>query len=291
MTSTARDGSLAGPDVELLADVLAAGLPVIAAGGISSIDDLVAVRDLGCEAAVAGSALLAGRFTLPSRRALAADSRSLSRVGAREPRSSPRAESRPTCRADPWPSSQSSPCSSSWRSASGQPRLGMDQPVLQRRHLLVADRVDDLLEVGLLRPLPLGEVQLGATVLDIVLRQPRDRRDVRVPRPLGQVRVAGEAAPARARASAGVFHLISCTVLGFVWSRPYGTNWIATQHDRRRRRGARKSNRIGEAWRTEAGRELHGPRPTHASLRSPGWRSASATTSACTGSRGSSTSR
>jgi len=65
VTSTARDGSLAGPDVGLLTEVLGAGLPVIAAGGISSIDDLLAVRDLGCEAAVAGSALLAGRFTLP----------------------------------------------------------------------------------------------------------------------------------------------------------------------------------------------------------------------------------
>lgn len=64
VTSTARDGSLAGPDVELLGEVLLAGLPVIAAGGISSIDDLLAVRELGCEAAVAGSALLGGRFTL-----------------------------------------------------------------------------------------------------------------------------------------------------------------------------------------------------------------------------------
>ncbi len=64
VTSAARDGSLAGPDVELLADVLRAGVPVMAAGGISSVDDLVRVRDLGCEAAVAGSALLAGRFTL-----------------------------------------------------------------------------------------------------------------------------------------------------------------------------------------------------------------------------------
>ncbi len=72
VTSTARDGSLAGPDVELLGEVLRAGLPVIAAGGISSIDDLIAVRALGCEAAVAGSALLAGRFTLPeAHRALA----------------------------------------------------------------------------------------------------------------------------------------------------------------------------------------------------------------------------
>lgn len=65
VTSTARDGSLAGPDVALLADVLPAGLPVIAAGGVSSIDDLRALRALGCEGAIAGSALLAGRFTLP----------------------------------------------------------------------------------------------------------------------------------------------------------------------------------------------------------------------------------
>jgi len=64
VTSTARDGSLAGPDVTLLAEVLEAGLPVIAAGGISSVDDLIRVRELGCEAAVAGSALLSGRFTL-----------------------------------------------------------------------------------------------------------------------------------------------------------------------------------------------------------------------------------
>jgi phosphoribosylformimino-5-aminoimidazole carboxamide ribotide isomerase len=64
VTSTVRDGSLAGPDVALLADVLDAGLPVIAAGGISSVDDLIGVRELGCEGAVAGSALLSGRFTL-----------------------------------------------------------------------------------------------------------------------------------------------------------------------------------------------------------------------------------
>jgi phosphoribosylformimino-5-aminoimidazole carboxamide ribotide isomerase len=64
VTSTARDGSLAGPDLGLIAEVLRAGLPVIAAGGISSIYDLLRLRELGCEGAVAGSALLAGRFTL-----------------------------------------------------------------------------------------------------------------------------------------------------------------------------------------------------------------------------------
>lgn len=65
VTSTTRDGSLAGPDLALLRQVLPAGLPVIAAGGVSSIEDLRALRDLGCEGAISGSALLAGRFTLP----------------------------------------------------------------------------------------------------------------------------------------------------------------------------------------------------------------------------------
>lgn len=65
VTSTARDGSLAGPDLGLLAEVIPAGLPVIAAGGVASLDDLRALRALGCEGAIAGSALLAGRFTLP----------------------------------------------------------------------------------------------------------------------------------------------------------------------------------------------------------------------------------
>ncbi len=64
VTSTARDGSLAGPDLDVLAEVMRSGLPVIAAGGISSVADVLTVRDLGCEAAVSGSALLAGRFTL-----------------------------------------------------------------------------------------------------------------------------------------------------------------------------------------------------------------------------------
>jgi phosphoribosylformimino-5-aminoimidazole carboxamide ribotide isomerase len=64
VTSTRRDGSLAGPDLELLAEVLAAGVPVLAAGGIASLDDLLALRDLGCEGAVVGSALWSGRFEL-----------------------------------------------------------------------------------------------------------------------------------------------------------------------------------------------------------------------------------
>jgi phosphoribosylformimino-5-aminoimidazole carboxamide ribotide isomerase len=65
VTSIRRDGSLAGPDLELLAAVLgASGLPVIASGGIASLDDLRAVRELGCEGAVVGSAIWLGRFSV-----------------------------------------------------------------------------------------------------------------------------------------------------------------------------------------------------------------------------------
>jgi phosphoribosylformimino-5-aminoimidazole carboxamide ribotide isomerase len=64
VTSTRRDGSLAGPDTSLLSEVLEAGLPVLAAGGIASLDDLATLRDLGCEGAVVGSALWSGRFGL-----------------------------------------------------------------------------------------------------------------------------------------------------------------------------------------------------------------------------------
>jgi len=64
VTSTSRDGSLAGPDLSLLADVLQAGVPVLAAGGIAELGDLAELRDVGCEGAVVGSALWSGRFSL-----------------------------------------------------------------------------------------------------------------------------------------------------------------------------------------------------------------------------------
>jgi phosphoribosylformimino-5-aminoimidazole carboxamide ribotide isomerase len=64
VTSAARDGSLAGPDLALVEEVGAAGIPVLAAGGIAALDDLRALERAGCEGAVVGSALLAGRFTL-----------------------------------------------------------------------------------------------------------------------------------------------------------------------------------------------------------------------------------
>jgi phosphoribosylformimino-5-aminoimidazole carboxamide ribotide isomerase len=73
VTSATRDGSLAGPDLDLLTSVIdASGLPVLAAGGIASLDDLERLRDAGCDGAVLGSALWSGRVRLADALRLAA---------------------------------------------------------------------------------------------------------------------------------------------------------------------------------------------------------------------------
>ena len=58
VTAIARDGTLDGPDLTLYRQVLKlTDRPVIAAGGVRNAEDVWALRDLGCEAAVAGKAL------------------------------------------------------------------------------------------------------------------------------------------------------------------------------------------------------------------------------------------
>ncbi|BBX73699.1 bifunctional 1-(5-phosphoribosyl)-5-((5-phosphoribosylamino)methylideneamino)imidazole-4-carboxamide isomerase/phosphoribosylanthranilate isomerase PriA [Mycobacterium shinjukuense] len=69
VTDVTRDGTLGGPNLELLSRVAeATDAPVIASGGVSSLDDLRAIAALtsrGVEGAIVGKALYAGRFTLP----------------------------------------------------------------------------------------------------------------------------------------------------------------------------------------------------------------------------------
>ncbi|KNX37380.1 bifunctional 1-(5-phosphoribosyl)-5-((5-phosphoribosylamino)methylideneamino)imidazole-4-carboxamide isomerase/phosphoribosylanthranilate isomerase PriA [Luteipulveratus halotolerans] len=69
VTDVAKDGMLQGPNVDLLRDVCArTDRPVVASGGISTLDDLTALRALvsdGVEGAIIGSALYKGAFTLP----------------------------------------------------------------------------------------------------------------------------------------------------------------------------------------------------------------------------------
>jgi phosphoribosylformimino-5-aminoimidazole carboxamide ribotide isomerase len=67
LTAIDRDGTLEGPDLELVRSVRAAipGLTLIASGGIGTLEDLRALADLGCDGAILGRALYEGRFTLP----------------------------------------------------------------------------------------------------------------------------------------------------------------------------------------------------------------------------------
>ena len=68
VTDVTKDGTLAGPNLELLQSVCAATKkPVVASGGISSLVDIQALCDLnatGVEGAIVGKALYAGAFTL-----------------------------------------------------------------------------------------------------------------------------------------------------------------------------------------------------------------------------------
>jgi phosphoribosyl isomerase A len=69
VTDVTKDGTLGGPNLDLLAAVAdRTEAPVIASGGVSSLDDLRAIATLterGVEGAIVGKALYAGRFTLP----------------------------------------------------------------------------------------------------------------------------------------------------------------------------------------------------------------------------------
>jgi len=57
-TAIDRDGTLAGPDLELVRQVAATGLAVLAAGGVRSPEDLASLAAAGAEAAVVGRALI-----------------------------------------------------------------------------------------------------------------------------------------------------------------------------------------------------------------------------------------
>jgi phosphoribosylformimino-5-aminoimidazole carboxamide ribotide isomerase len=61
VTAIDRDGTLAGPDLELVALAAGSGIGVLAAGGIRSPDDVAALAAAGADAAVVGRALLTTR--------------------------------------------------------------------------------------------------------------------------------------------------------------------------------------------------------------------------------------
>ena len=68
VTDVAKDGTLKGPNLELLREVCdATNKPVVASGGVSSLEDLIAIRaltEIGVEGAIVGKALYEKKFTL-----------------------------------------------------------------------------------------------------------------------------------------------------------------------------------------------------------------------------------
>ncbi|BDV30276.1 bifunctional 1-(5-phosphoribosyl)-5-((5-phosphoribosylamino)methylideneamino)imidazole-4-carboxamide isomerase/phosphoribosylanthranilate isomerase PriA [Microbacterium terricola] len=68
VTDVTKDGTLRGPNLELLREMTSrTPKPVVASGGVSSLDDIAALRELvplGVEGAIVGKALYAGAFTL-----------------------------------------------------------------------------------------------------------------------------------------------------------------------------------------------------------------------------------
>ncbi|MEO8220061.1 MAG: bifunctional 1-(5-phosphoribosyl)-5-((5-phosphoribosylamino)methylideneamino)imidazole-4-carboxamide isomerase/phosphoribosylanthranilate isomerase PriA [Specibacter sp.] len=69
VTDVTKDGTLRGPNVELLREMCSrTSKPVVASGGISSLEDLRVLREVvgeGVEGAIIGKALYSGQFTLP----------------------------------------------------------------------------------------------------------------------------------------------------------------------------------------------------------------------------------
>lgn len=77
VTDVTKDGTLKGPNLELLSQVMArTPKPVIASGGVASLDDIAALRSLvpqGLEGAIVGKALYARAFTLAEALDVASD--------------------------------------------------------------------------------------------------------------------------------------------------------------------------------------------------------------------------
>jgi phosphoribosylformimino-5-aminoimidazole carboxamide ribonucleotide (ProFAR) isomerase len=65
VTNIERDATMAGPDMDgLRAAVHAAPAPVIASGGVGTLDELRALHDVGVAGVIVGKAIYEGRFTV-----------------------------------------------------------------------------------------------------------------------------------------------------------------------------------------------------------------------------------
>lgn len=64
-TDISKDGTLEGPSLELLKSLVSLlAVPIIASGGVGTLDDIKALKESGVEAAITGKAIYEGRFTI-----------------------------------------------------------------------------------------------------------------------------------------------------------------------------------------------------------------------------------
>ena len=71
-TDVSKDGALEGPSTELYKNIIEKfpGLHFIASGGVSSMDDVYSLQDIGCKGVIIGKAIYEGRIKLPDLKAL-----------------------------------------------------------------------------------------------------------------------------------------------------------------------------------------------------------------------------
>jgi phosphoribosylformimino-5-aminoimidazole carboxamide ribotide isomerase len=65
-TDVSKDGKLEGPSIDLYKEILESfpGLSFIASGGVASVDDLTALKKIGCSGAIVGKAIYENRISL-----------------------------------------------------------------------------------------------------------------------------------------------------------------------------------------------------------------------------------
>ena len=63
-TDVSKDGKLEGPSIDLYKKIIEKfpSLWFIASGGVSSMDDLYALKEIGCSGAIVGKAIYEGRI-------------------------------------------------------------------------------------------------------------------------------------------------------------------------------------------------------------------------------------
>ena len=70
-TDISKDGMLEGPSIKLYEELLTlSNFNLIASGGVATIDDLIKLKEIGCEGAIVGKAIYEGNITLKQLRAL-----------------------------------------------------------------------------------------------------------------------------------------------------------------------------------------------------------------------------